>query len=158
MQGSAYVIRVISTPLRAAAEPRVRGPAPEAIALAKDMFGAKARALMPATAEVKLRGGDALDTLADVIARHPMGEDEVRAVIDEPGGGTRRLAEAGRVQRVRRDGRWFWCPAEGHYGNEQNAGGPDRDEITADPAPRQRWKETVSLNERTHKKCKNGEL
>jgi wyosine [tRNA(Phe)-imidazoG37] synthetase (radical SAM superfamily) len=147
----------ISTPFRAAAEQWVRGPAPEAIALAKDMFGTKARVLMPATADVKLRGGDALDTLADVIARHPMGEDEVRAVIDEPGGGTRRLAEGGRVQRVCRDGRWFWCPAEGHYGNGQNAGGPDRDETTADPAPRPREKEAVSLDERAHETCKNGE-
>jgi wyosine [tRNA(Phe)-imidazoG37] synthetase (radical SAM superfamily) len=122
----------ISTPFRAPAERWVSAPAPQTLALAKGMFGEKARVLMPAPADVKLGGGNAVEVLTEVITRHPLPEEEVRATfagsLEDPGEGARRLADQGALQRVYREGRWFWCPAGATYADGQidvGTDGPD---------------------------------
>jgi wyosine [tRNA(Phe)-imidazoG37] synthetase (radical SAM superfamily) len=118
----------LSTPFRAAAERWVREPSPEALALAREILGEQARVLVPAAADVIL-GGDAVEELIAVIARHPMPEEEVRAACSaaslDPDEGLEHLGEDGRLQRVHRGSRWYWCPAGGNYPNGQLGGGED---------------------------------
>jgi wyosine [tRNA(Phe)-imidazoG37] synthetase (radical SAM superfamily) len=113
----------ITTPFRPTAESWVRQPTTMAIARAREVFGKKARVMAPAPADVKLGSDDAVGALAAVIARHPLAEEEVRATLagslQDPDEGMWRLAEDGRLQRVYREGRWFWCPAGTTYADRQ---------------------------------------
>jgi wyosine [tRNA(Phe)-imidazoG37] synthetase (radical SAM superfamily) len=110
----------ISTPFRMPAESWVREPTTGALALAKEIFGTRARVLMPARADAEL-GGNSVEALAEAIARHPMPEEEVRATLavsqNNPEDGMCHLAKNQTLQRIYWDGRWYWCPARGHYGN-----------------------------------------
>jgi wyosine [tRNA(Phe)-imidazoG37] synthetase (radical SAM superfamily) len=116
----------ISTPFRATAEHWVRQPSGEAIARAREIVGEKARFMAPASVDVKL-GGDAAGSLAEVISRHPLPEEEVRATfagcLQDPDEGMRHLAENGSLQRVYREGRWFWCPLGATYADGHDEGG-----------------------------------
>jgi wyosine [tRNA(Phe)-imidazoG37] synthetase (radical SAM superfamily) len=109
----------ISTPFRAAAEPWVHEPPSQAITRARELFGDKACVMAPAAADVKLGNDNPIATLTDVIMRHPLSEEEVRTTLagclQDPDEAVQHLAQTGRLQRVYRQGRWFWCPAGAAY-------------------------------------------
>ncbi|MBZ5570196.1 MAG: radical SAM protein [Acidobacteriia bacterium] len=109
----------ISTPFHATAEHWVRQPTAEATALAQAILGEKAKVLAPVSADVNLDKDRAAEAIADVITRHPLPEDEVRATfagcLQDANEGVQRLGATGTLQRVYREGRWFWCPAGATY-------------------------------------------
>jgi len=109
----------LSTPFRVPAEDWVREPSCERVAFARRMLGEKTRVLMPTAADASLGDADPVEAIVDVILRHPMSDQELRAALarsmQEPDLGLRRLIEDGRVQQVCRDGGLFWCPAHSDY-------------------------------------------
>jgi hypothetical protein len=60
-----------------------------------------------------------VDSLAEVVARHPLPEEEVRATLalsgEDPEVAVGELENDGRVARVERHGRVFWCPSRATY-------------------------------------------
>lgn len=124
----------ISTPFRAAAEDWVHEPPNAAITRAQELFGERARVIAPAAADVKLGGDKAVATLTHVIIRHPLSEEEVRATfagcLQDPDAAVQHLAQNGRLQRVYRQGRWFWCPAGATYADGEIDASTDASKTT----------------------------
>ena len=120
----------VSTPFRVPAEPWVRQPCSERIALAKRILGENCRVLMPVAADANLVDRDPVEAIIDVILRHPLSDEELRSTLTQsmkhPESGLIRLAHDSRVKKVRREGAFFWCAAAGVY--EPQANGRSRTE------------------------------
>jgi wyosine [tRNA(Phe)-imidazoG37] synthetase (radical SAM superfamily) len=113
----------INVPFRAPAESWVRVPAPDTLRRAREIIGSDARLIEPAPADFEAPQTNSLDSLAEVVARHPLPDEEVLATFaacgEDPETAVRELANDKRVARVERLGRQFWCPARATYADRQ---------------------------------------
>jgi len=109
----------INVPFRAPAESWVRVPARDTLRRARELIGSRARLIDPAPADFRTRRTNIVDSLAEVVARHPLPEEEVRATFAVSGGdpdaAVGELASDKRVARVERHGHVFWCPSRATY-------------------------------------------
>lgn len=122
LQGmAAYLERVrpdevhVGMPSRPTAEAWVSGPARESLDAASEILGATK---LPPLAEgtVQLRNDcHILDAILDVIARHPLRDEELRSLL-EPLGPVEpvlsQLATSGRAKTVERLHKHFWCRSD----------------------------------------------
>lgn len=113
----------INVPFRAPAESWVRVPASDTLRRAREIIGSHARLIEPAPADFEAPRASVLDSLAEVVARHPLPDEEVRAIFaacgEDPDTAVRELANNTRISRVERQGRWFWCPSRGPYADRK---------------------------------------
>lgn len=109
----------INVPFHAPAEEWVRVPTAAALQRACEFIGRRARLIEPAPADFSGSQADIIAFLADVVARHPLPEEEVRATFalsgEDADVAVGQLARDGRVAQVERQGRIFWCPARATY-------------------------------------------
>ncbi len=122
----------INVPFRAPAESWVRVPAPDALRRAREIIGSHARLIESAPADFETPQTNALDSLTEVVARHPLPDEEVRATFaacgEDPDAAVRDLANDKRVARVERQGRWFWCPSRATYAKRPADATPVRED------------------------------
>ncbi len=115
----------INVPFRAPAESWVRVPAPDTLRRTREIIGGHARLIEPASADFETPRTNALDSLTEVVARHPLPDEEVWATFaacgEDPDAAVRELASDKRVARVERQGRWFWCPSRATYAERPGA-------------------------------------
>jgi wyosine [tRNA(Phe)-imidazoG37] synthetase (radical SAM superfamily) len=107
----------LSTPIRPPAEPWVECPSCERTERAASILGRVAKVLPSTDVEaVPPIGGELVDAVLSIVARHPLRESEVESLL------TRwlqarveetldALSEDGRIQIVERYGERFWCAA-----------------------------------------------
>lgn len=122
----------INVPFRAPAESWVRVPAPDTLRRAREIIGSHARLIEPAPADFETPRTNAVDSLTEVVARHPLPDEEVWATFaacgEDPGASVRELASDKRVARVKRHGRWFWCSSRATYANRPTDAIPVRED------------------------------
>lgn len=122
----------INVPFRAPAESWVRVPPPDALRRAREIIGSHARLIEPAPADFEAPRTNALDSLTEVVARHPLPDEEVRATFAacslDPDASFRELASDRRVARVERQGRVFWCPSRATYAKRPTDARPGRED------------------------------
>jgi wyosine [tRNA(Phe)-imidazoG37] synthetase (radical SAM superfamily) len=119
----------ISVPTRPPAEPWVRPPGPEALEEARSILGGQARVVLAVDGPFELGAGASLDdAIVEVIARHPMSEEELVATLRREQHGKdveralRELSRSPRVQVVERGGRRYWTAARYRYGHGPASG------------------------------------
>jgi wyosine [tRNA(Phe)-imidazoG37] synthetase (radical SAM superfamily) len=122
----------VSIPYRASAEDWVRAPQRRRINRACEALGRKARFIAPQSADLGVAYEVSAEALSNVIARHPLRADELDAQEAQPL--VDKLVANGRVQKIERDGRSFWCPAGARYASgrtdiiaEHDEAAPDED-------------------------------
>jgi wyosine [tRNA(Phe)-imidazoG37] synthetase (radical SAM superfamily) len=109
------------TPSRAPAETWVAEPEQAVIERAARILSKAARVVTPTAQVVEITGGaDAAETIAAIVARHPMTEAQLRQVtrgIDEVEltATLQRLARAGRIRSIERNGERFYTAGAGRY-------------------------------------------
>lgn len=111
----------LSHPERPPCEPWVEPTDREGQLRALAILGEAARVLPPTPQEYDFSGGDVAETIVGIIQRHPLPDEELRRHLPstEEEELLRKLSEGGRVQRVKRYGRWFWTSKEGSYANDR---------------------------------------
>jgi wyosine [tRNA(Phe)-imidazoG37] synthetase (radical SAM superfamily) len=119
----------INLPTRPPAEPWVSLPGREALMRASAILGESAAVVRPVEGSFEIRQGDGLvDSVLEVITRHPMRSEELRAALvgmlsrqgDPPGEADlermlHQLEESGKLQRVVRYGTTFWAAAGSRF-------------------------------------------
>ena len=122
----------INVPFRAPAELWVRVPPPDTLRRAREIISSHARLIEPAPADVEAPRTSVLDSLAAVVARHPLPDEEVWATFaacgEDPNTAVRELANDKRVARVERQGRWFWCSSRATYAKQPADARPGRED------------------------------
>lgn len=109
----------LSEPERPPLEPWVSPSSHEGKLRALAILGEVARVLPPTPQRYDFSSESMEESIADVIARHPLPDEELRRQLPA----SRReeiiaaLEKGGRVQRVRRYGRWFWTSSDSSYGD-----------------------------------------
>jgi wyosine [tRNA(Phe)-imidazoG37] synthetase (radical SAM superfamily) len=115
----------VNLPVRPPAEPWVEPPDAEGLMRATVLLGEVARLVHPAQGDFDLSADlDVVDAVLDVVARHPMREQELTRALHRwaPGGVSVALAEllaTGKIRTVIRLGHVFWCAAEARYGGDR---------------------------------------
>jgi wyosine [tRNA(Phe)-imidazoG37] synthetase (radical SAM superfamily) len=116
----------VSVPTRPPAEPWVTVPGPEVLERACSILGGQARVVLATDGHFELESEASLDdAIVDVIARHPMSEQELVATLsrqrppEEVERALRELSASPRVQVVVRGGRRFWTAARYRYGHRR---------------------------------------
>jgi wyosine [tRNA(Phe)-imidazoG37] synthetase (radical SAM superfamily) len=115
----------LAVPSRPPSEPWVEIPEDAGMRRAVSVLGDVARLITPSGAEYDLSAhADVTDAVAQIVARHPMGEEELRRTLARWSGrevddALRLLAQSGRVQVVERQGKRFWCAAGYRYPEEK---------------------------------------
>jgi wyosine [tRNA(Phe)-imidazoG37] synthetase (radical SAM superfamily) len=122
----------INLPIRPPAESWVQPADQEGIMRALAILGDVARVVHPAAGRFDLgHGADTLEAVIDIIARHPMQEEILRATLachmpDQVDDFLAKLEASGRAQIVERYGVRFWCAAPARYASvtarEQDTG------------------------------------
>lgn len=111
----------LAVPSRPPAEPWIEMPDEAGMRRAMSILGGIARLIPPAGSEYDLSAyADITEAVAQIVARHPMGEEELRRTLERWSGrevdqALRLLAESGKVQVVERHGRRFWSSAGYRY-------------------------------------------
>jgi wyosine [tRNA(Phe)-imidazoG37] synthetase (radical SAM superfamily) len=111
----------LSLPTRPPSEPWVQAPDEEGLLRAMAILGESAQIVPPPADTYDLSGYENVsEAIEDIIARHPMREEELRRTLElwTPGQveeALRALAAGGRAQVVERHGHRFWCAADYHY-------------------------------------------
>jgi wyosine [tRNA(Phe)-imidazoG37] synthetase (radical SAM superfamily) len=111
----------LSLPTRPPSEPWVQAPDEAGLLRAMAILGESAKIVPPAVGDYDLSSyEDVGEAIADIIARHPMREEELRRTLERwtPGQveeALKALADGGRAQVVERHGHRFWCAADYHY-------------------------------------------
>jgi wyosine [tRNA(Phe)-imidazoG37] synthetase (radical SAM superfamily) len=114
----------LNVPVRPPAEPWVVPPAESRLERATEILGQVARVVTPRAPLLQLSGSpNVLETILEVIARHPLAEDEITnavaqwqpAAVDQV---LRQLVECGRARSVLRGGQRFWTGAQARYVDE----------------------------------------
>jgi wyosine [tRNA(Phe)-imidazoG37] synthetase (radical SAM superfamily) len=124
----------INLPIRPPAESWVRPAADTAVARAVRVLGA--RVFSPPRGSVDVIDRDRLlDAVKEIVARHPMREDDLLRALGccTPGEVSKALAmlaESDAVQVVQRFRRRYWCSAAGIYATHRSRGEP----MARDPA------------------------
>jgi len=114
----------VTRPVRPPAEPWVTPPDDAGLARAAAILGPRARVIAGPVVALDLSGhGDLDEATLEILARHPMGLEELADVLGrwtpgQVGSALSRLAETGRVREVARLGRVFWAPVDARYGWE----------------------------------------
>jgi wyosine [tRNA(Phe)-imidazoG37] synthetase (radical SAM superfamily) len=107
----------LSTPTRPPAERWIECPSRERTERAASILGQVAKVLPSANVEaVASIGGELVDAVLSIVARHPLKESEVESVLTSWLQGRveealKALSESGRIQIVERYGERFWCAA-----------------------------------------------
>ncbi len=107
----------LSTPTRPPAEPWVECPSCERTKRAASILGQVAKVMPSANVEaVASIGGEPVDAVLSIVARHPLKESEVESLLIRWLQGRveetfNALSESGRIQIVERYGERFWCAA-----------------------------------------------
>jgi len=115
----------LAIPSRPPSEPWVEMPDDTGMRRAVSVLGSVARLIAPAGSEYDLSAyADVTDAVAQIVTRHPMGEEELRRTLERWSGrevdeALRLLAESGKVQVVERHGRRFWSSAGYRYPEEK---------------------------------------
>jgi wyosine [tRNA(Phe)-imidazoG37] synthetase (radical SAM superfamily) len=117
-------------PSRPPAEEWVRPPGARSLERAQRLLGAKVRLVPPGGGDVELdRGVPLVDSVIEVITRHPMSEIELRDALSrdrpprEVAHALRLLRADQRAQVVKRRGRPFWTRAAYRYGDAPRPSG-----------------------------------
>jgi wyosine [tRNA(Phe)-imidazoG37] synthetase (radical SAM superfamily) len=115
----------IVLPERPPCEPWVTVAEQERIERAAEILGAVTRVVLPTAITIKIPpGDDVLETVASIIARHPMSEvDLVHAVenwnADQVKAALRELEKTGRAQLVTRHDERYWSGIAARYGKQR---------------------------------------
>jgi wyosine [tRNA(Phe)-imidazoG37] synthetase (radical SAM superfamily) len=111
----------LSLPSRPPSEPWVQAPDEAGLLRAMAILGETATVVPPAAEIYDLSSyANVSEAIEDIIARHPMREEELRRTLERwtPGQveeALKMLAAGGRAQVVERHGQRFWCAADYHY-------------------------------------------
>lgn len=114
----------IVMPDRPPAEAWVKPPDEEGLLRARAILGHVAKIIHPATGSFDLgNGADLIDSIVEVITRHPMKESELVETLnawstDDVKATLKRLKESGRAQIVERYGTRFWRAAGTYFPNQ----------------------------------------
>lgn len=106
----------INVPTRPPAERWVRPPDPEALALARDIFGEVASVIPPECGFFELGGDDPSESILNIITRHPVREQDILTAfkskdVEKAHAALEALETSRRAQVVERFGERFWTAA-----------------------------------------------